>query len=1576
MHTNTNPYYPRLSRTIRILTFLLSSHVITNAVYAQNWGSNTFSQTINEANDVEINAVNESYMAGYISGQTSFNSTTSVSSSFGNTDAVVVKYSTSGSPLWIKQFGGSLADKAIDLAIGPDQNPVIVGQFSGTVNFGSTSLTSTANSRDIFIVKLDPSGNVLWARKEGGNQTENAYKVTVDHQNNVILTGEYQGNSTIGPNTFTSSAGSFDIFIAKYNSGGTPLWSLSGYADYDDKGLAVAVDSQNNIFMTGQFSDTLNFASNNYNNNGFNTGFICKLDPAGQLQFLYLMKAGYTMPYDIQVNQNDEPVVTGDFLGNMNYYDQSGAHSIQNPYDKHLFVLKTSNSGQYQWSYTLGSDNELSAKAIAIDPTNNVFVTGYFKCDLSQIQDTTEQLLNAVGYRDAYLLKISNSGSRIYIKQFGGKLDDEGKSIAVNQSDRPYVCGSYTSDLNFNFGAGCIMGNDSYTFNQFTGPEPLHVFLTGDQSRNSFVTNHVNAQYNDYDYFKILTPADSVEGYISTYPAYKSVTLINDTIHFCTSADLFYEPLTYNHMGPDYTLTWYNGSHNPTTTITASGNYWVINERVDGCYTATDSIVAIKEQAPTLPLMTDDLGINVMQPGPNYNDYHFCYPQGTNITFSGLTSGDSLTITGDSASFSGVGPHYISQELNYYVRVENDYCSRTGSFTFDLDYALPHDSISLDIAMLTDFPSGDSIIICENQPVQFHGIDLIENPAGNFSPMVSQPIDSVIWIIDGTQYVNYDTVATIFGATTSGWHTVMLTVFVGYDNLCGVDTVRYTATKPFYIGVNPNPVWDSDVQGVNELCPGTSEYLVATNPNPNLSWSGSNILWDNAYDSIQVNAPGWYYYGGTISDSATGCSSSISTSVYVSVKVAPNISSSPGDAVICPFDSLLMNVPNTYSDYTWIGPNGDTLSTSNICYATEAGYYTCEVTDTGACHLVSPPFEVFQYATPSISASPSPVLCSFESVELEVIHSGSANIIWLNSGVTDDHLTVTTPGTYTVQVSQCGITVTDSVIIVDGSFNATLTASDTVLCFGDTATLSGSYTPAIYAWNTGDTTASSYDVTTTGNYYAVVTNTYGCMDTTNTIHIISDPGSIPPYIPNQVVCSGDDVTLSDSVNAMIRWYTVQDTSLLFTGTQVFLSNLSADTSFLISFTSVSNLCGVSYATVSIQVLDSNEFAILGNPDLCTNKDALFSVPSEYTVQWSLNGITLGNSNPLTIPWGNFNDTDILTASTSNICFATSDSIQLHITTPATLQLNEDTLNLCKFESGQLSVTNGTFNNLTWTGSFGSYTGSIFTANGNQSYGIITVFGEDLNGCSTDTTSAFIRTSNYTMSLDLSTPVFCPDEFFTLTAVTNADSIRWSTPNGISSTSNVLSYPLDYQHIGTYRITAWDELGCQYLDSIQVDYPAIPQSDFFPDTVFCANTLFTIPFPSDSNQYYWNNYGTNTTIPITGNDSLILNILTPAGCHFTDTIVLQVVNCDDPLPNIITPNGDGVNDYFIIDDAKSQLGNYIIIVNRWGNLVFEAGPYLNNFDGRNVSEGVYFYVYYPFGKDNPKMVKHGFIHVFY
>jgi gliding motility-associated-like protein len=100
-----------------------------------------------------------------------------------------------------------------------------------------------------------------------------------------------------------------------------------------------------------------------------------------------------------------------------------------------------------------------------------------------------------------------------------------------------------------------------------------------------------------------------------------------------------------------------------------------------------------------------------------------------------------------------------------------------------------------------------------------------------------------------------------------------------------------------------------------------------------------------------------------------------------------------------------------------------------------------------------------------------------------------------------------------------------------------------------------------------------------------------------------------------------------------------------------------------------------------------------------------------------------------------------------------------------------------------------------------------------------------------------------------------------------------------------------------------------------------------------------------------------------------------GCSATDSLSINGVDCNAEVPNVITPNGDGINDVLHIADAALHPFNKLIVLNRWGYVLFEAAPYLNNYSPTDLVDGTYFYMYYPNVLQKPLLLKQGFFMLF-
>lgn len=1775
---------------MKLLATFIFFLFIYNLIHAQKWGKNTFGQFTNEALDIEIDNAGNSYVTGYITGETAFGTNNIFPSAVGNGDIYVAKYSEAGSLQWVKKFGGNYSDRAYDLAIGPDQNIVVTGQFFGSVTFGSTTLQSAANSKDIFLVKIDPFGDVIWARKEGGNMSENAFGVTVDHQNNVILTGQFQGTSSIANQTFSSvidpvtNAVSFDFFISKYDASGNPIWAKVGAAKKEDRGLAVAVDSQDNIFLTGQYSDTLSFGGNVYNNNGFNVGFVSKISPTGQVLFFNNLRAGFVLPYDIEVNTQNQPILSGDFMGNMNYYHNGIAHPIQNQYSKKIFVLKIENNGSYDWHYTLGSDSDLSCRSISIDPADGVFVTGFFTCALSQLHNSTTAYWNSVGFKDPYILKLSNSGNFQYAKQIGGKLDDEGHGIAVKSTDKPVLCGSFTQDLNVPYSptASVVLGNTNYQLNEYNG-EAIHYFLKGDSTRNSFLLKYIDGNTVDYNYFNVPTQ-DSLVGFIANG---------EDTLHFCDSISINYTTLTWDHYGPSYLFEWSNSDSTLYTYISTTGDYSVEVTRNDGCSFDMDSIHLISDPVPQLPLLSDDViqyTNQAVDPFKKYGEYAFCFPDTISVFYTNLEPGTTMfVVEPNNNNISGVGPMNHFQEGNYWVNVDNGMCINQGHFNIDFDYAPLQDSLSLGISSTSNFVN-DSIQICAYDWVQFFAFDSITNPSAMFET-IHQPFVTTSFTINGIQYESIDTNDVLFQPGSTGNYLVEFDAIVGYDNLCGVDTTLYHVEKMYFIEVLPAPAFSGVISGDNDLCENGSIFLTVSNTNPNLSWSGPGISWTSSSgDSIEINAPGIYSYSGAVVHPVTGCEKAVQLFTEITLKQAPNIVSNPEDGIVCPYDTAFLTVPSIYQTYQWIGPEGDTVSSISSCNGTIQGFYYCHVLDNEGCYLTTPPFELKEYTTPTVTIFPQDFLCSNESVTISVNYSGEPIFQWSPATSSSDEIVVSQPGTYSVTIQQCGITLIESVTINDASFDPVITSSSPNLCAGSPLTITGTPLNLNYTWSNGESNTGTLTVQEAGTYSAVVTNEYGCVEETNSVTInlvansiqptmdslvvcigtdvlladssgfslnwydldsnfiqttsnvqlpniqsdtafivayqnldcplnfktvivdvvdsisdfsliadttmcdneiitivldhspaatfewfngnttsseiqVSQPGiyhvsiqecgleatasiqifdgsftalltvsdsiicasqtailtaipivnttiswnnsnetnnplevnqggiyvatitnefgcqsvsdtieiyedtvSFTPFVGDLIVCSGSDAVLQDPSGQELNWYT-SDSVFITSAVSLFLSGLTNDTSFI--YSQLSDACEVIFQTVLVDVIDSiSDFSILGDSLLCPTEVTTFSVNTAENVVWIVGGQTIGNENSIEINPGNIGFQPIISATVSNQCFSVTITDSIFYANPETISLEDYTLTICSYENVPVALNEDVLS-VTWWGNFGVDNSTVLVLNSSIHQGTISVNAIDLNGCQTNTLNLYLTVSDLEYSVHVTGNNVCEDQLGFLILTTNTDNFEWSTPIGSFDTT-VISYVSNPNVAGNYELTLWDDVGCRYDTSFYVPFNPLPVFDLGTDTLMCMDDVFTFVFPSESVSYTWLFFGSTQDVPIAESQEMILIATSAAGCSFMDTIYVMAVNCSDELPNVMTPNGDGINDYFVIDEAIAFPNNQLIIQNRWGNVVYHENGYRNNFDGLGLNDGVYFYVFYPDANKRDQSVKQGYL----
>lgn len=185
--------------------------------------------------------------------------TTSLTTS-GLSDVFTARYDLSGNNVWAEQGGGGIdfvLNKGTGIDTDPNGNVYVTGEYAGMAHFGAVDLVSTHDSSyvDVFTVKYDADGNVLWARGGGGSTGDKSGGITVDIQGNSYITGQLEdGADAVFDTVAVAPFGNDAVFIAKYNTDGDILF-VKRYAAGNGAGIAM---TQNNcLLFTGGASGNI-----------------------------------------------------------------------------------------------------------------------------------------------------------------------------------------------------------------------------------------------------------------------------------------------------------------------------------------------------------------------------------------------------------------------------------------------------------------------------------------------------------------------------------------------------------------------------------------------------------------------------------------------------------------------------------------------------------------------------------------------------------------------------------------------------------------------------------------------------------------------------------------------------------------------------------------------------------------------------------------------------------------------------------------------------------------------------------------------------------------------------------------------------------------------------------------------------------------------------------------------------------------------------------------------------------------------------------------------------------------------
>ncbi len=364
--------------------------------------------------------------------------------------------STGGQVEWVRPAQGSSGYQVTPYGVAVDHsgNNIVAGGFIGTVDFGGGSVSSFNSSilRDIFVAKYTAQGTLSWFKHFGnfGNVLDNvAFCVAVDSQDNVVVSGAFQGTLDFGGAILSSAAG-LDIFVVKYSASGSLLWAKRFGGAYDDVGRGVAIDSANNIILAASFqSPNTSFDGISLTPVGWADIALVKLSPAGATLWAKRYgSSGNEMPCSVAVDRSGDVVVAGDFFDTTDL----GGGLVTSAGGSDFFLAKYSGAdGSYRWSKTGGSANSDHAHCVTTDPnTGNVVVTGGFMGSANFGGGLVGG--GSGGGLTLFLAGYGPLGNLLWLKTGGGDTagdGDSGYGVKIDGSGNLALTGQFDSAMNF-----------------------------------------------------------------------------------------------------------------------------------------------------------------------------------------------------------------------------------------------------------------------------------------------------------------------------------------------------------------------------------------------------------------------------------------------------------------------------------------------------------------------------------------------------------------------------------------------------------------------------------------------------------------------------------------------------------------------------------------------------------------------------------------------------------------------------------------------------------------------------------------------------------------------------------------------------------------------------------------------------------------------------------------------------------------------------------------------------------------------------------------------------------------------
>ncbi len=396
------------------------------------WGATSF----DIGNKITIDNSHCVFIVGTTFSSSDIASTGAYQTSLGGySDAFLSKFNISGSRAWTTYYGGNKTEVAMGISADTAGNIFIGGYTASSSGIASSGAYQTNRGNENgFVAKFSSQGSRVWASYLNGIGYD-CNAITTDAFGSVIVTGDGGG-----------------VFVAKFTASGKLAWSTNYGGNSTSNGIAT--DAAGNIYIVGSTNGDTGIATQGAYQTSYGGGYgagigndaiVAKFSTAGKLIWgTYFGGDGIDGGEAIATDKAGNIMITGE-TNSTNGISSSGAYETNPPINADFsgFIAKFSTLGNRLWATYC---NNVTTNAIATDTSNNIYIVG----SASNIKGITTpgayQTNYGGGDSDIYIAKFSSGGNFNWGTWFGGKGNDNGTSIAIDDSANIYITGTTTSN--------------------------------------------------------------------------------------------------------------------------------------------------------------------------------------------------------------------------------------------------------------------------------------------------------------------------------------------------------------------------------------------------------------------------------------------------------------------------------------------------------------------------------------------------------------------------------------------------------------------------------------------------------------------------------------------------------------------------------------------------------------------------------------------------------------------------------------------------------------------------------------------------------------------------------------------------------------------------------------------------------------------------------------------------------------------------------------------------------------------------------------------------------------------------